>query len=354
MNVSFWREIGVGKRNIIGLLPRDLAGWFEERGEPAYRARQVTSWLYQKKVARFEDMTDLPVNLRGALAAHFQIGMVQIKENLRSRDGTEKFLFTLCDGNAVEGVLIRHRKRNTLCVSSQVGCPVGCPFCATGRAGFKRDLDFQEIVEEVWLVEQSCGLRIDNLVFMGMGEPLFNYDHLSQALRVINAQEGLQIGARRITVSTVGVPEAIIQLGTDWKEVNLAVSLHAPYDDLRSFLVPLNRVYPLSLVLKSVKEYINLTNRRVTIEYTLWQDVNDGAQEAQGLAHLLTGMLVHVNIIPGNRVEGSPFRPASLARVERFTRILQENRVSVTVRRSRGQEIQASCGELYRIREGEK
>jgi 23S rRNA (adenine2503-C2)-methyltransferase len=347
-------EVSVDRKNLIGLLPRELSSWFEERGEPAYRARQVTSWLYGKKVARFEEMTDLPASLRKVMAEHFQIGSLRIAESLVSGDGTEKFLFALHDGHAVEGVLIPHRKHTTLCVSSQVGCPVGCPFCATGRVGFKRSLNFQEIAEEVWLVERVRGLSIDNLVFMGMGEPLLNYDHLSLALRVINARDGLGIGARRMTISTVGVPEAIVQLGREWREVNLAVSLHAPDNDLRSFLVPLNKVYPLSSVLKSVKEYINLTNRRVTIEYTLWQDVNDGVREAQALVRLVGGMLVHVNIIPGNQVKGSPFRPSSRDRVERFSRILQENRINVTIRRSRGQNIQASCGELYRIQEGEK
>ncbi|MCX7667416.1 MAG: 23S rRNA (adenine(2503)-C(2))-methyltransferase RlmN [Atribacterota bacterium] len=340
------------KKNIVGLLPQDLSSWLEERGEPGYRARQIFLWLYQRKVACFEGMTDLPANLRRRLADSFRVGDLQIKEMVCSQDGTEKFLFVLWDGNAVEGVLIPHRTRNTLCVSSQVGCPVGCPFCATGRVGFKRNLNFQEIVEEVWLVERKRRLKVENLVFMGMGEPLLNYDHFSRALRVINAQEGLRIGARRITVSTVGVPEAIIQLGRDFKEVNLAVSLHAPDNDLRSLLVPLNKVYPLSSVLKSVQEYITLTNRRVTVEYTLWQDVNDGAKNAQALAHLLTGMLVHVNVIPGNQVAGSSFRPASLERIERFVRILRENRINVTVRKSRGRGIQASCGELYRIREG--
>lgn len=342
----------MGKRNIVGLLPQDLFSWFEERGEPAYRARQVALWLYQRGVSCFEDMTDLPVKLRRALAESFQVGELHIKERLRSQDGAEKFLLTLHDGNAVEEVLIPHRGRNTLCVSSQVGCPVGCPFCATGRTGFKRNLNFQEIVEEVWLVERERRLKVENLVFMGMGEPLLNYDHFSKALRVINAREGLRIGSRRITVSTVGVPGAIVQLGRDFKEVNLAVSLHAPDNDLRSLLVPLNRIYPLSSVLRSVREYITLTNRRVTVEYTLWQDVNDSAKDAHALARLLVEMLVHVNIIPGNQVAGSSFRPASSERIERFVRILKENRINVTVRKSRGRGIQASCGELYRIQEG--
>ncbi|MEN3187057.1 MAG: 23S rRNA (adenine(2503)-C(2))-methyltransferase RlmN [Atribacterota bacterium] len=340
------------KKNIVGLLPQDFSSWFEERGEPAYRARQVAFWLYQRGIFCFEDMTDLPVNLRRALTGSFQIGELQLKEALRSQDGTEKFLFTLCDGNAIEAVLIPHRARNTLCISSQVGCPVGCPFCATGRAGFKRNLNFQEIVEEVWLVERERHLKVDNLVFMGMGEPFLNYNQFAKALRVMNAREGLRIGARKITVSTVGVPEAIVQFGQDFKEVNLAVSLHASDNDLRSLLVPLNRVYPLSSILKAVREYIVLTNRRVTVEYTLWRDINDGAKDAHGLAHLLAGMLVHVNLIPGNQISGSSFHPVSSERIERFVRILRESRINVTVRKSRGREIQASCGELYRIQEG--
>lgn len=337
------------KRNVIGLLPQDLLSFVGERGKLAYRALQITSWIYEKKAHHFEEMTDLPKHLREALGEHFTIGTIKVQERLCASDRTEKFLFALQDGFAVEGVLIRHRGRDTLCISSQVGCPVGCPFCATGRAGFRRNLHFHEMVEEIWWVEKMCGGRIRNLVFMGMGEPLLNYDHLSLALRVINAREGLSIGARRITISTVGVPENIIRLGKEWRGVNLAVSLHASCDEVRSVLVPLNRVYPLSQVLKSIREYINLTNRRVTIEYILWQNVNDSAQDAYNLVRLLEGMMVHVNVIPGNWVEGSPFFPSPAPKIERLVRILQEHGIPVTVRKSRGRGIHASCGELYRI-----
>ncbi|MGQ9473528.1 MAG: 23S rRNA (adenine(2503)-C(2))-methyltransferase RlmN [Candidatus Caldatribacteriaceae bacterium] len=342
------------KGNVMGLLPQDLLTFVRERGEPTYRAQQIISWIYEKKVRHFEEMTDLPRHLREALREHFTIGTARVQEHLCAPDGTEKFLFALQDGFAVEGVLIRHRERDTLCISSQVGCPVGCPFCATGKAGFKRNLYFHEMVEEIWWAEKICGGRIRNLVFMGMGEPLLNYDHLSLALRIINAREGFRIGTRRITVSTVGVPENIIRLGKEWREVNLAVSLHASCDELRSVLVPLNRVYSLSQVLKSIREYINLTNRRVTIEYTLWQDVNDSTQDVYNLVRLLEGMMVHVNVIPGNWVEGSPFFPSPVPKIERLVRILREHGIPVTVRKSRGQGIHASCGELYRIWEGEE
>lgn len=342
------------KQNVIGFLWQDFLSWLEANNEPTYRARQITAWIYKKQVTRFEEMSNLPVGLRQRLAEEFQIGTMQVAERRRSADGTEKFLFSLPDASAVESVFIPHRERSTFCLSSQVGCPVGCLFCATGKAGFRRNLTFQEIVEEVWWMEKICGVSVHNLVFMGMGEPLLNYDQLSRALRVINAREGLGIGSRRITISTVGIPENIVRLGREWPEINLAVSLHAPDDELRSSLVPLNRAYPLSLVLKSIREYIKLTNRRVTVEYTLWQDINDGAREAYGLARLVKGMLVHVNLIPGNQIEDSSFSPVSSERIERFARILRENQINVTVRRSRGQEIQASCGELYRIWEGEK
>lgn len=337
------------KRNIIGMLPSDLIPWLGERGEPPYRAKQILRWVYERKVASFQDMSDIPLKLREELMASFSLGVTECVEVRVSADGSKKFLLAFSSSDTVEVVAIPHRSWCTVCLSTQVGCPVRCPFCATGRAGFRRSLAPEEIVEEAWRVSKEENQRITHLVFMGMGEPLLNYESLHRALQVFNSPEGFTIGSRRITVSTVGIPEKIIQLGQDWPEVNLAVSLHAPTDDLRNFLVPLNRVYPIRSLLVALREYLHRTRRRVTIEYTLWQDVNDKREHALQLSRLLRGLLVHVNLIPGNRVRGTPFVPSSRKRLEMFARLLREQGIPVTLRRSRGHDIQAACGELYRI-----
>ncbi len=341
----------MNKKNILGLLPHEWKVWLEDRNEPAYRAKQIGRWIYGERVSSFQEMTDLPLVLREALATHFVIGVGRVEEKQCSQDGTKKFLLSFGNGG-VEAVLIPHRTHCTLCVSSQIGCPVECQFCTSGRVGFLRNLEFQEIIEEIWLIEREEKRRINNIVFMGMGEPLLNYDELSCALRVITSPDGLGIGARHITVSTVGVPDKIVRLGREWKEVNLALSLHAPYDGLRSQLVPLNKVYPLSTLFQAVREYIALTHRRVTVAYTLWSGINDGVKEARALACLLKGMLVHVNLIPGNVVGDSSFRPSSRQQMARFAQELRGQGVEVTVRKTRGQDIEASCGELYRIWKG--
>lgn len=337
------------RRSIIGMLPADLIPWLGERGEPPYRAKQILRWVYEKGVTTFQDMSDVPSKLREDLAATFSLGTGRCVEVRASSDGVKKFLLAFPSGDSVEVVAIPQRSWYTVCLSTQVGCPVGCPFCATGRAGFRRSLTFEEIVEEAWMVKSQEKRRITHLVFMGMGEPLLNYEALSRAIRVFQSPEGFGIGSRRITVSTVGVPENILRLGEEWREVNLALSLHAPTDELRNTLVPLNRVYPIGALFKALRAYIQRTHRRVTIEYTLWHEVNDRREHALELAKLCKGLLVHVNLIPGNRVEGTPFVPSPKRRLEEFATLLEEHGISVTVRKSRGHDIQAACGELYRI-----
>lgn len=337
------------KQNIIGMLPLHLIPWLGERGEPPYRAKQILRWVYEKRAASFQDMSDIPLKLREELAASFTLGVMRCVETRVSSDGSRKFLLALPSSDTVEVVAIPQRSWYTVCLSTQIGCPVRCPFCATGRAGFRRSLTAEEIVEEAWMVERIEHQRITHLVFMGMGEPLLNYEALHRALQVFNSPEGFGIGSRRITVSTVGIPEKIVQLGRDWPEVNLALSLHAPTDELRNFLVPLNRVYPIRSLFAALREYLRCTRRRVTIEYTLWQDVNDGREHALQLAKLLRGLLVHVNLIPGNKVRGTPFVPSPKKRLEVFAALLREQGIPVTLRKSRGHDIQAACGELYRI-----
>ncbi len=340
--------MSMDKHSLVGLLPQDMSSFIESVGEPLYRARQVTEWIYRKKVPSFDHMSTLPQSLRDALKKNFFLAQGKIVHTLTSHDGTVKYLVAFPDGQAVEAVSIPQGKRLTLCVSSQVGCAVGCPYCATGKAGFTRDLESQEIVEEVWMAQKANDQRIGNLVFMGMGEPLLNYTNLSRAILVLNHPQGMGIGTRHITVSTTGVPSKMVQLARDWEQVNLAVSLHAPDNDLRTELVPVSRAWPLREVMEAVDEVIGLTNRRMTVEYTLWNGINDLVSHAHALAALCRGRLLHVNLIPGNPGGGKRFRPSSLPRVLTFQGILREKGIPVTIRKERGRDIQAACGELYR------
>lgn len=336
------------KRTLVGLLPAEISSYLEPLGEPPYRARQVADWIYRKKACSFEGMSTLPGSLRNTLQETFHVARGKREHTLVSRDGTVKYLISFPGGVAVEAVAIPHGKRLTLCISSQVGCAVGCPYCATGRKGFTRDLESSEIVEEVWLAQRESRKRITHLVFMGMGEPLLNYEHLTRALRVLNHPAGMGIGARHITVSTVGIPPQMVELAREWDQVGLAVSLHAPDNDLRSELVPVNRVWPVREVMEAVDEVIGLTGRRVTLEYALWEGINDSISLAHTLGALCRGRLLHVNLIPANPAGGKRFTPSPLPRVLVFQRILREKGIPVTVRRGRGRDIQAACGELYR------
>ncbi|MCX6090073.1 MAG: 23S rRNA (adenine(2503)-C(2))-methyltransferase RlmN [Candidatus Atribacteria bacterium] len=344
----------MGHKNLVGLLPADLLPFIRKVGESPYRAEQITRWIYQHQASSFEEMKNLPIAFRENLAGEYLIGQERLLTQQRSQDGATKYLFELKDRKAVECVLIPHRKRMTVCLSSQVGCPVGCPFCATGLSGFQRNLDFSEIVEQAWRVGQETSQKINNLVFMGMGEPLLNYEQLTRALKVFQSPHGFGIGVRHITISTVGIPEKIIQLANEWPQINLALSLHAPNNDLRNRLVPLNQAFPIPLLLRAVDESIKKTGRRVTLEYALWKDINDQREYAYELISLLRGRLIHVNLIPGNPVLRSSFIPSSGQRVMTFARILEENKIPVTIRQSRGQDIEAACGELYATQKKER
>ncbi|MDK2896429.1 MAG: rRNA (adenine2503-C2)-methyltransferase [Candidatus Atribacteria bacterium] len=333
------------KQNLIGLLP---ANFSESIEGPAFRIQQIFDWIYRKKVDSFSSMTNLPLVLREKLASQFKIGSTKVLKIQQSATGARKYLIGLSDGQAVEAVLIPYKNWVTLCLSTQVGCPGGCVFCFSGRNGLKRNLSFQEIVEEIWLIEKIEDKRVKNIVFMGMGEPLLNYPNLARALEVINSPQGLGIGSRRITVSTVGIPDKIVQLARDWPEVNLAISLHAPDDKLRNQLVPLNRTFPLKDVLAAWEEYFSLTHKRVTVEYGLWRGVNDKLEHVYQLCDLVANRSVHINLIPGNGASDDRWRPSSPARVKLFAQILRERGINTTIRRSLGHDIKAACGELSR------
>ena len=322
-----------------------LAAW----GEAPFRARQVWEWAWRHLATKFDQMTNLPAGLRARLAESFTIGLPAVTARQADDLGTEKVLLSLADGQGVEAVLLRGGDRRTVCVSTQVGCPVGCPFCATGAMGFVRNLTPGEIAAQVLHFARElreAGEHVTHVVVMGMGEPLLNYDSTLKAIHNLNEGRGFGLGARRITVSTVGVVPGILRLAKEDLQVNLAISLHAPDDALRRKLVPLGERWPIAEVLAAADRYAHATGRRVSYEYVLLAGVNDHLDDARALAALLRGRLAHVNLIPFNPSPGLPFRAPAAGTVDAFRRALVESGVDATVRRSRGVAIQAGCGQL--------
>ena len=337
-------------------LQAQLAIW----GEPSFRAKQLWQWLYVHLAADFGEMTNLPQALRERLAQFYRLSPLTPIDELVSEDRlTRKVLFRLPDGETIESVWMEYDRRQTVCVSSQVGCALGCAFCATGQGGFVRDLRPAEIVDQVLYFERASGARRDaatrraasNVVLMGMGEPLLNYDAVWQAIETWNDHQGLNLGARRITISTAGVVPGIQRLARESLQVGLAISLHAADDKLRDQLVPLNRRYPLSDLLAACREYIAQTGRRITIEVALIDRLNDDVAQAQQLARLLRGLECHVNLIPLNPSPGTASRPSPRHRVQAFQRALADQQIAVTVRLRRGVDIQAGCGQLRQQKE---
>lgn len=340
----------------------DLTALLAEMGQPAYRARQVYRWLYGSLAADFGAMTDLPKALRAELEERVVLHRLILLARARSANRqAEKVLFGLPDGETIEAVLMRYRRRLTACISSQVGCPVGCPFCATGQSGFRRDLSAGEMVEQVLYFERAArrgggaepAHQLTNVVLMGMGEPLLNYEAVLSAIRRLADPRGFGFSPRRVTVSTVGVVPGIARLAEEDLPVRLAVSLHAADDDLRDRLVPLNRRYPLAALMDACRAYVEKTGRRVSFEYALMEGVNDGVEHAAKLARLLEGLLCHVNLIPLNPTADSPYRGSPRRRVLAFAEALRERGVPVSVRLRRGLDIEAGCGQLRRRVHGE-
>jgi len=323
-----------------------LADW----GEPRYRADQIWGWLYRRFAASPEEMSDLPKSLRDRLAAETRFDPLTPLARLDSSDGqTRKTLFALADGPQVEAVLMGYEKRRTLCISTQAGCAIGCPFCATGQGGFERNLSAGEIVAQVLFYARLLadeGRHVTNIVFMGMGEPLANYTATWAAIRRLNDPSGFGLGARAMTLSTVGLVPAMRRMISEPEQVGLAVSLHAATDELRDDLVPINRRYPLDQLIAVCRDYIAATHRRISFEYALMDGVNDSDEQARQTADLLRGMLAHVNLIPLNPTADSPYRGSPRTRVRAFQSILEDKGVPVTVRIRRGIDIQAGCGQL--------
>jgi 23S rRNA (adenine2503-C2)-methyltransferase len=304
-------------------------------------------WVYNKGIDDFEEMSNLPVSFRQRLKERrLQTGLLSIAEAQVAGDGTKKYLFRLPDDLCVEAVYIPEEKRKTVCFSTQVGCAVGCQFCATGQQGFRRNLTAGEIVDQVRKIGQDCQTRISHGVAMGQGEPLANYKATLKAIRLINADYGLQMAARHLTISTSGIVPAIYRLAEEAIQINLALSLHAANDGLRSHLIPMNCTYPLEQVMKACRDYATRTRRRVTLEYIMLAGVNDREEDLRNLVELAKGWLCHVNLIPYNPVPGVDYQPSPPWVRRRFSQKLAENNVAVSIRQERGADVDDACGQL--------
>jgi 23S rRNA (adenine2503-C2)-methyltransferase len=333
-------------QNILEFNLKELEVLMLQWQEPPFRARQILSWLYQKGVMDFSRMTNLSGELKHKLKEHFSFPSLKLLKILESGDGTKKFLLELADKNYIEAVTIPAKARLTGCVSTQVGCKFSCRFCASGALGFKRNLSSAEILEEVLFLKNNLSQKLTHLVFMGTGEPLDNYDQVLKAIRMINSPEGLHIGARRITISTAGIIPEIRRLAEEGLQIELSVSLHAADEKTRSLIMPVNIKYPLNALILACKNYIKKTNRQITFEYILIKGLNSDLQNARNLATILKGMNCKVNIIPANPVKELKVEPAEPAEINVFKEALLKSGVRVTLRKPRGEDIQAACGQL--------
>ncbi|HEX8203959.1 MAG TPA: 23S rRNA (adenine(2503)-C(2))-methyltransferase RlmN, partial [Isosphaeraceae bacterium] len=338
------------KRPLLDATPGELAAWMADHGEPAFRARQVLRWVFGRRAEGFDAMTDLPERLRRALEAEWTVFGTRVVHHDVAPDGTDKLLLACGDGRRIECVVMAEDGRRTACISTQVGCGMGCVFCASGLKGVERNLTRGEILEQVLRLRNLLppGEALTNLVVMGMGESLANLDNLVAALDRICAAEGLGLGQRRVTISTVGLPEKMRKLAALDRQYHLAVSLHAPTEALRNELVPVNERIGLGAVLEAADAYFQRSGRQVTFEYVLLRGVNDRPEDAHALAGLLAGRKAHVNLIPYNPVPGLPFERPEPAAIRRFVAIVRAAAVSVSVRKTKGRRIDAACGQLRR------
>ena len=335
-------------KNIKDYDLEELKQEFIEIGEKAFRAEQVFKWLYEAKVTNFDEMTNLSLELREKLKQIYEMHNFNILKKQESLDGTKKYLFDVLDGNAIETVLMSYHHGYSICVSSQIGCKMGCKFCASTGIKFIRNLTSGEIVEQILAVERDNGIRISNVVFMGIGEPLDNYENVVNAIRIINNQKGINIGARHISISTSGLVPKIYQLAEENIQCTLSISLHATTDEKRSEMMPVNNRYNIEELLQACKDYIKKTNRRISFEYALAKDNNDNLEDAKRLVKLLKGMICHVNLIPINKIENGAFTKSSNENIIKFRDYLNEHGIVATIRRELGSDIDAACGQLRR------
>ncbi|WML46494.1 23S rRNA (adenine(2503)-C(2))-methyltransferase RlmN [Neobacillus sp. PS3-40] len=335
--------------SIYSLLLPELKEWLKENGEKPFRAEQIYDWLYLKRVSSFEEMSNLSKELRDKMSCQFQITTLKTVIKQESSDGTIKFLFELHDGYSIETVLMRHEYGNSVCVTTQVGCRIGCTFCASTLGGLKRDLKAGEIVAQVVNVQKSLDLtdeRVSSVVIMGIGEPFDNYDNMLSFLKIINHDKGLNIGARHITVSTSGIVPKIYQFADENTQINFAISLHAPNTEIRSRLMPINKAYKLDDLMEAVRYYIGKTGRRVSFEYGLFGGVNDQVEHAEELARLVKGIKCHINLIPVNYVPERDYVRTPKDQIFAFEKELKKHGINVTIRREHGHDIDAACGQL--------
>ncbi len=317
-------------------------------GEKKFRAEQIFKWIHQENVTNFEEMTNLSLELREKLKQNYTLGVFNILKKQIAADGTIKYLFDVLDGNAIETVLMQYHHGYSICVSSQIGCKMGCKFCASTGIPFSRSLSSGEIVEQILAVQRDENIKISNVVFMGIGEPLDNYDNVVNAIRIINNPKGINIGARHISVSTSGLVPKIYQLAEENIQCTLSISLHATTDEKRSKMMPVNNLYNIEQLIQACKDYIAKTNRRVSFEYALAKESNDNLEDAKQLVKLLRGMNCHVNLIPINKIENGIYTKSSNESIIKFRDYLNEHGIVATIRRELGSDIDAACGQLRR------
>lgn len=336
-------------KDIMSMTYGELAEVFSGKGLPGFRAKQVYQWLHCRLAASYDEMTDLPKALREQLAEEYPLNICTVaKKQVSAADGTVKFLYALHDGDYIESVVMKYKYGYTVCVSSQVGCKMGCAFCASTLGGFKRSLTAGEILSQVYTAQRGLGERVSHIVLMGMGEPLDNFDNVMRFIELVTDEKGLNLSMRNISLSTCGVVPKIEELMKKKLQLTLSISLHAADSGLRSKIMPINKKYDVDELLAVCRRYAAETSRRISFEYSMLAGVNDSDECARLLASKLRGMLCHVNLIPVNEVEESPFKPSSPERIERFTEILAGSGITATVRRKLGSDIEASCGQLRR------
>ena len=335
-------------KNIKDYNLEELKKELQSMDEKTFRAEQIFKWLYQEKVRSFDEMTNLSLDLRNKLKQNYTICNYNILKKQESKDGTIKYLFDVLDGNAIETVLMSYHHGYSICVSSQIGCKMGCKFCASTGINFIRSLTSGEIVEQIIAVEQDQNIRISNVVFMGIGEPLDNYDNVVNAIHIINNPKGLNIGARHISVSTSGLVPKIYQLADENIQCTLSISLHATNNEKRSGMMPVNNAYPIEELIQACKDYIAKTNRRISFEYALAKDSNDNLDDAKELVKLLKGMLCHVNLIPINKIENGQYSKSTNENIMKFRDYLNDHGIVATISRELGSDIDAACGQLRR------
>ncbi len=335
-------------KNIKSYNLEELKEELKELGEKPFRAEQIFKWIHQEKVETFDEMTNISNDLRQTLNSKYTMCNFEIIRKLESKDGTIKYLFDLLDGNAIESVLMRYNHGNTICISTQIGCKMGCKFCASTGVDFIRDLTSGEIIEQIIKVEQDTGERISNVVFMGIGEPLNNYNNVINSIRIMNNQKGLNIGARHISISTSGLVPMIYKLAEEKIQCTLSISLHATSNEKRSSMMPVNNAFPIEKLIEACKEYIKSTNRRISFEYALAKDNNDNLEDAKELVKLVRGMNCHINLIPINKIENGAYTKATNENIMKFRDYLNSKGIVATIRRELGSDIDAACGQLRR------